>query len=65
MPKLGRSNGLRKRLDSIEMPKLDASTFDWVESKAKDVGDAANRVAELSSQARRARQVLKGKDAGE
>jgi hypothetical protein len=48
-------------LSKIDLPKPDEA-IDWVEEKAKDVGDAGYRVAELSSQARSVRKAVSGKD---
>ena len=58
-------------MPKIDMPKIDVSkvdlptpedAIDWVEEKAKGVGDAGYRVAELSSQARSLRKTLSGGD---
>jgi hypothetical protein len=35
------------------MPKSDGSTIGWVEEKAREIGDAGYRVADLTSEARR------------
>ena len=44
---------LRKRLDSVSLPKSDGSTMGWVEEKARGLGDAGYRLADLTSEARR------------
>jgi hypothetical protein len=44
---------LKGRLDRINMPKSDGSTIGWVEEKAREIGDAGYRVADLTSEARR------------
>jgi hypothetical protein len=48
-------------LSNIDLPKPEEA-IDWVEEKAKGVGDAGYRVAELSSQARSVRKAVSGKD---
>jgi hypothetical protein len=68
LPKTGISKALRKQalpalkkgLDGIELPKPDGSMIDWVEERAKNVGDTSYRVAELSSQARGVQKALTG-----
>jgi hypothetical protein len=50
---------LKKRLNGIDLPKADGSTMGWVEEKARGVGDAGYRLADLTSQARR---IQKGGD---
>ena len=63
-----------KSLKKIDLPKVDLSkvdlskvdlpdpeeAIDWVEEKAKGVGDAGYRVAELSSQAQTLRKRFSG-----
>jgi hypothetical protein len=44
---------LKGRLDGITLPKSDGSTIGWVEEKAREIGDAGYRVADLTSEARR------------
>ena len=56
------TSGLQKAMKNVDLPKLDASAIDWVEKKAKDVGDAGYRVAEMTSQAQRVRKALSGGD---
>jgi hypothetical protein len=55
-----------KSLKGIDMSKVDLpkpdDAIDWVEEKAKGIGDAGYRVAELSSQARSLRKALSGDD---
>ena len=51
---------LKKGLENVSLPKLDSSTIDWVEEKAKGVGDAGYRVAEMTGQARRVRKAITG-----
>lgn len=51
---------LKKGLGGVKLPSLDASVFDWVEEKARDVGEAADRVEEMTSQARRAHKAVSG-----
>jgi hypothetical protein len=51
---------VRKGLKSIPKPKLDAATIDWVEEKAKGLGDASYRVAEMTDQARKVRKAVSG-----
>jgi hypothetical protein len=58
-PKLPRID-LKKAAKSIHIPKPDGSTIDWVEQKAKDVGDAGYRVAELASEARDVQKAVAG-----
>jgi len=66
---LPRAKSGLKSLKKIDMPKVNLSkvdlpdaedAIDWVEEKAKDVGDAGYRVAELSSQARNVRKMVSG-----
>jgi hypothetical protein len=51
-------NGLNlgKRLQGIDLPKSDGSTIGWVEEKARGLGDAGHRVADLTAEARRMRE---------
>jgi len=60
----GRSNmsvpDLKKALKGVNLPKPDGSMIDWVEEKAKGVGDAGYRVAEMTSQARRVQKAVSG-----
>jgi hypothetical protein len=51
---------LKKGLKSLPKPKLDASSIDWVEEKAKSLGDASYRVAEMTDQARKVRKAVSG-----
>jgi hypothetical protein len=75
LPGSGRKRGLSgaksglKSLKKIDLPKVDLSkvdlpdaedAIDWVEEKAKGVGDAGYRVAEFSSQAQSLRKNLSG-----
>lgn len=50
-----------KTLKKIDLPKPEEA-IDWVEEKAKEVGDAGYRVADLTSQARSVRRAVSGKD---
>ena len=63
LPKLGSGlpkPDLKKGMKNIKMPKLDADTIDWVEEKAKGLGDASYRVAEMTDQARKVRKAVGG-----
>lgn len=51
---------LKKSLKGISLPKPDGSMIDWVEEKAKGVGDAGYRVAEMTSDARRVKKAVSG-----
>lgn len=51
---------LKKGLSKVSMPKLDDSSIDWVEEKAKGLGDAGYRVAEMTAQARKVRKAVSG-----
>lgn len=51
---------LKKSLGKVSMPKLDESSIDWVEEKAKGLGDAGYRVAEMTAQARKVRKAVSG-----
>ena len=48
-----------KSLKKIDLPKPNEA-IDWVEEKAKGVGDAGYRVADLTSQARSVRRAVSG-----
>lgn len=48
-------------LKKIDLPKPDEA-IDWVEEKAKGVGDAGYRVADLTSQARSVQRAVSGDD---
>ena len=50
---------LAKRISKVDLPKPEEA-IDWVEEKAKNVGDAGYRVAELSDQARGVRKMVSG-----
>ena len=50
-PKSGLKSLKKIDISKIDLPKPEEA-IDWVEEKAKGVGDAGYRVAELSSQAR-------------
>ncbi len=50
---------LKKRLEGIDLPKSNGSTIGWVEEKARGLGDAGHRVADLTAEARR---IQKGGD---
>ena len=52
LPSMGGTD-LRKRLNGISLPKSNGSTIGWVEEKARGLGDAGYRVADLTSEARR------------
>jgi hypothetical protein len=55
-------SGLKKiDLKKIDLPKPDEA-IDWVEEKAKGVGDAGYKVADLTSQARSVRRAVSGDD---
>jgi hypothetical protein len=59
LPKPDMGKGLQKLGKAL--PDADASSMiDWVEEKAKDVGDAGYRVAELSSQAKTVHKAVSG-----
>jgi hypothetical protein len=61
LPKRGKGLSLPKPdLKKVQMPKLDAATIDWVEEKAKSLGDASYRVAEMTDQARKVRKAVGG-----
>jgi hypothetical protein len=60
-PKLPRVD-LKKAVKGIHMPKPDGSSIDWVEEKAKGVGDAGYKVAELASEARGVQKAVSGED---
>ncbi len=65
MPKLGSGLSmpkpdLKKSMKRIPKPKLDATTIDWVEEKAKGLGDASYRVADMADQARKVRRAVSG-----
>jgi hypothetical protein len=51
---------LKKGLKRLPKPKLDADTIDWVEKKAKGLGNASYRVAEMTDQAREVRKAVSG-----
>ena len=55
-----------KSLKKIDLKKIDLpkpeEAIDWVEEKAKGVGDAGYRVADLTSQARSVRRAVSGDD---
>jgi hypothetical protein len=44
---------LGKRLQGIDLPKSEGSTIGWVEEKARSLGDAGYRLADLTAEARR------------
>ena len=48
-------------MSKVDLPKAE-DAIDWVEEKAKGIGDAGYRVAELSSQARSLRKMVSGKE---
>ena len=43
---------------TIQIP--DDQTIDWIEEKARGVGQAGNRVADMTSEARRVKKTLSG-----
>jgi hypothetical protein len=49
---------LKKGLKNVSLPKLDDKTIDWVEEKARGVADAGNRVADMTSDARRVKKAI-------
>jgi hypothetical protein len=51
---------LKKAVKKIDLPKAD-DAIDWVEQKAKGLGDASYKVAEASSQARSAKKAVSHK----
>ena len=59
----GARSGLKslKKIDlkKVDLPKPDEA-IDWVEEKAKGVGDAGYRVADMTSQARSVRRAVSG-----
>jgi hypothetical protein len=50
---------MSKSLKKVDLPKPEEA-IDWVEEKAKNVGDAGYRVAELTDQARSVRKMVSG-----
>ena len=61
--KLGRGisgKKVMKAVKKVDLPKAD-DAIDWIEDKAKEVGNASNKVAEASSQARSAKKAVSGK----
>jgi hypothetical protein len=50
----------KKALKGMDLPKADEA-IDWVEEKAKGVGDAGYRVADMTSQARTVKKAVSGK----
>jgi hypothetical protein len=60
-PKSGLKSLKRIDLSKVDLPKPEEA-IDWVEEKAKGVGDAGYRVAELTSQARSVRRAVSGDD---
>ena len=58
-PKSGLKSLKKIDLSKIDLPKPEEA-IDWVEEKAKGVGDAGYRVAELTSQARSVRKTVSG-----
>jgi hypothetical protein len=51
---------LKTGLKRLPKPTLDADTIDWVEKKAKGLGNASYRVAEMTDQAREVRKAVSG-----
>jgi hypothetical protein len=51
---------LSKAVKKVDLPKAD-DAIDWIEEKAKELGDAGYKVAEASSQARSAKKAVSGK----
>jgi hypothetical protein len=49
-----------KTLKKVDLPDAD-DAIDWIEKKAKGLGDAGYKVAEASSQARSAKKAVSGK----
>lgn len=60
-PRSGLKSLKKIDLKKIDLPKPDEA-IDWVEEKAKGVGDAGYRVADLTSQARSVRRAVSGDD---
>lgn len=60
-PRSGLKSLKKIDLKKIDLPKPDEA-IDWVEEKAKGVGDAGYRVADLTSQARSVRRAVAGDD---
>jgi hypothetical protein len=58
-PKSGLKSLKKIDISKIDLPKPEEA-IDWVEEKAKGVGDAGYRVAELSSQAHAVRKAVSG-----
>jgi hypothetical protein len=59
IPRSGLKSLKKIDLKKIDLPKPDEA-IDWVEEKAKGVGDAGYRVADLTSQARSVRRAVSG-----
>jgi hypothetical protein len=49
-----------KTIKKVDLPDAD-DAIDWIEKKAKGLGDAGYKVAEASSQARSAKKAVSGK----
>jgi cytoskeletal protein RodZ len=60
-PRSGLKSIKKIDLKKIDLPKPEEA-IDWVEEKAKGVGDAGYRVADLTSQARSVRRAVAGDD---
>ena len=53
----GRQRKLVKSLKRIDLPSADAA-IDWVEKRATDVGDAADKAEQMTSTARKVKKAL-------
>jgi hypothetical protein len=53
----GRRRKLVKSLNRIDLPSADAA-IDWVEKRATDVGDAADKAEQMTSTARKVKKAL-------
>ena len=53
----GRRRKLVKSLKRIDLPSADAA-IDWVEKRATDVGDAADKAEQMTSTARKVKKAL-------
>jgi hypothetical protein len=56
----GSGKKVMKAVKKVNLPKPD-DAIDWIEEKAKGLGNASYKVAEASSQARSAKKALSGK----
>ena len=54
----GRRRKLVKSLKRIDLPWADAAAIDWVEERATDVGDVADKAEQMTSTARKVKKAL-------